>query len=100
MCVDPLAFLAEGFQVGRTQGVPGVYVMAKASMAEELALVLVRRVYEATDGTFKQVRLVMRTGLTKAALEFAIDSGWVVVEGEHDVSLTDRGRAVVRKDFS
>ena len=74
--------------------------MAKAPMAEELALVLVRRVYEATDGTLKQVRLVMRTGLTKAALEFAIDSGWVVAEGEHDVSLTDRGRAVVRKDFS
>jgi len=50
-------------------------------------LVSVRRVYEATDSTLKQVRVVMRTGLTKAALEFAIDSGWVMVESEHDVSL-------------
>ena len=74
--------------------------MSKASKTEELALVLVRRVYEATDGTLKQVRMVTRTGLAKFALEFAVDSGWLVVEGDYDVSLTEQGRDVVRKAFS
>ena len=74
--------------------------MSKASKTEELALVLVRRIYEATDGTLKQVRLVMTTGLGKNALEFAVDSGWLVVEGDNDVSLTEQGRDIVRKAFS
>ena len=36
----------------------------------------------------------------KAALEFAVDNDWVVVEGEHDVSLTATGLAVAKKGLS
>jgi hypothetical protein len=67
---------------------------------KELALVLVRRLYEVTDGAPKEVRMVAKGALAKNALEFAVDRGWVVVEGEYDVSLTDRGRDIVRKAFS
>jgi hypothetical protein len=66
----------------------------------ELALLLVRRLYEVTDGAPRQVRLFASGGQARDALEFAIDSGWVVVEGKHDVMLTDQGRDIVRKTFS
>jgi hypothetical protein len=35
-----------------------------------------------------------------AILEFAADNDWVVIHEDHDVSLTDTGRAVVKKGFS
>jgi hypothetical protein len=74
--------------------------VSKASKTEELALVLVQRLYEVTDGAPKQVRMVTNGALAKNALEFAVDNGWVSVDGESDVSLTDQGRDIARKAFS
>ena len=45
--------------------------------------------------------LAMLAGIVLAgSIEFAVDSGWLVVEGDNDVSLTEQGRDIVRKAFS
>jgi hypothetical protein len=75
-------------------------LMVTRSTTKELALHLVRRLYEATDGAPKRVRLNTTGTRAKSALEFAVDSGWVVAEGKQDVMLTDLGRDIVRKTFS
>ena len=63
-------------------------------------MVLVRQLYEASEAGSRQLRVVPTSPAAKAALEFAMDNDWVIVEEDHDVSLTDTGPAVVRKGFS
>ena len=46
------------------------------------------------------LRVVSTSPSAKAALEFAVDNDWVVVEGERDVSLTSAGLAVAKKGLS
>jgi hypothetical protein len=74
--------------------------MTKQPTIAELARDLIRLVYEATDGGMRRTRVLTKSPSAKAALEFAVDNDWVVVEGEQDVSLTASGLAVVKKGLS
>jgi hypothetical protein len=74
--------------------------MSKQPTIAELAHVLLRQLYESSDAGSRQIRVVAKSPAAKAALEFAVDNDWVVVEGEQDASLTATGLAVVKKGFS
>ena len=64
---------------------------------EMLALHLVRAVYNATDGQPMQWRSL--EGLdwpeSAAAVSYAVTRGWLLVQGEHSVCLTEAGRRIV-----
>jgi hypothetical protein len=74
--------------------------MSRQPTIAEQARLLLRQLYESSDAGSRQLRVVANSPAAKAALEFAVDNDWLVVEEDHDVSLTDTGRAVVRKGFS
>jgi len=74
--------------------------MSQQQTIAELARALLRQLYESSDAGSRQTRVVTKSPRAKAALEFAVDNDWVVVEGEQDVSLTATGLAVVKKGFS
>jgi hypothetical protein len=74
--------------------------MSKRPNITDLTRVLLRHLYESSDAGSKQMRVVAKSPAAKAALEFALDNEWVVVEGEQIVSLTATGLAVVMKGFS
>jgi hypothetical protein len=66
----------------------------------ELAHTLLRHLYESSEAGSRFLRVVPTSPSAKAALEFAVDNDWVVVEGEHDVGLTATGLAVAKKGLS
>lgn len=74
--------------------------MVKPPTIAELAQAMLQKLYEASNAGLKQMRVVTTTPTAKAALDFAVDNDWVVVEGDQDVRLTETGRAVVKKGFS
>jgi hypothetical protein len=74
--------------------------MSQQPTIAEMTRVLLRQLYESSDAGSRHMRVVVKSPAAKAALEFAIDNDWVVVEGEQDVSLTATGLAVVKKGFS
>ena len=74
--------------------------MSQQPTIAELTRVLLRQLYESSNAGSGQMRVVAKSPAAKAALEFAVDNDWVVVEGKQDVSLTATGLAVVKKDFS
>lgn len=74
--------------------------MDKQPTIAQLAQSLVRQLYESSNAGSKLMSVVTTTPAAKAALELAVDNGWVVVKGDQDVRLTDTGRAVVKKGFS
>jgi hypothetical protein len=76
------------------------HTMSEQPTITELAHVLLRQLYEASEAGSRQLRVVATSRAAKAALEFAVDNDWVIVEEDRDVSLTDTGLAVVRKGFS
>jgi hypothetical protein len=67
---------------------------------EELARHLVRRVYERTEGRLEWRTVAMRGKAVEAAVELAVERGWLLVDGKSGVSLTHAGRAEVKKGLS
>jgi hypothetical protein len=68
-----------------------------ASETESLAVQLVRALYDATDGRPMQWRSLEGLDLPEsaAAVRYAVTRGWLLVQGEHSVCLTDAGRRIV-----
>jgi hypothetical protein len=68
-----------------------------ASETESLALHLVRAVYNATDGRPMQWRSLEGLDVPEAAeaVRYAIEMGWILVQGGHSVCITDAGRRIV-----
>jgi hypothetical protein len=64
---------------------------------EMLALHLMRAVYNATDGQPMRWRSLKGLDLPESAeaVRFAVARGWMLVQGEHSVCLTDVGRRIV-----
>ena len=74
--------------------------MARRWTREDLARHILRRLYEDTDGAPMQWRTLVTNKTADAAVELAVESGWLLVDGRKGVCLTDLGRALVRKDLS
>ena len=65
---------------------------------ETMASHLVRDLYEVTDGRPMQWRAIggMADGSDiQAAVQLAVQKGWMLLEGSHSVCLTDEGRKQV-----
>jgi predicted sugar kinase len=66
-----------------------------AGSTETLALHLVRSLYDATEGTPQAWRSLAGLGKgsdSEAVVQYAVDRGWLLIEGGHSVCLTDAGR--------
>lgn len=74
--------------------------MLEQPTTHDLARLLLRQLYETSDGGFRSLRLIANSAKAKAALEFATDHNWVVVEEDHEVRLTEIGKAVVKRSLS
>ena len=76
--------------------------MAKQPTIAERALILVRELYESSDAGSQPLRVLPTSPAAVAALEFALDNDWLVVEGEEygSITLTATGRAVAKKGLS
>jgi hypothetical protein len=58
---------------------------------EATAVRMVRRLYEATGGRPMQWRVLVAVGAAQAAVERAVERGWIEVVGGHGVCLTEAG---------
>ena len=66
------------------------------SETENLALHLVRALYDATDGLPQQWRMLEELEApTMDAIMYAITRGWVIVEAGNSICLTDAGRRLM-----
>jgi hypothetical protein len=74
--------------------------LAKRPTTEELARHILRRLYEATDGGMMEWRTLETNKTVDAAVELAVDRGWLLVDGDKGVCLTNEGRSLVRKELS
>ena len=75
--------------------------MDKRRTADEAARDLCRQLYEVTDGWSMEWRVVLGGASTHAALEHAIQHGWLLFDDEDSrICLTEKGRRVVRKRLS
>lgn len=66
-----------------------------ATEIEKTARHLVRALYIATEGRPQQWRMLAGfTSMPEAsdAIQLAVDRGWMLVEGNHSICLTDEGR--------
>ena len=72
--------------------------MPRTTRNEMLALNLMHRLYEATEGRPNRWRMLAGIQITEAALDLAVERGWLVVDkGGHNVALTKTGRERVRR---
>ena len=74
--------------------------MSQRPTTEELALHILKRVYEHTEGRPMEWRTLVTNKTGEAAVELAVDHGWLLVDGSKGVCLTDTGRAEVKKGLS
>jgi len=74
--------------------------LAKRPTTEELARQILRRIYEDTDGRPMEWRTLVTSKTADAAVELAVDCGWLLIDGNKGVCLSDEGRALVRKELS
>jgi hypothetical protein len=66
------------------------------SETETLALHLVRALYDSPDRLLRHWRMPEELDRrTAEAILFAVARGWVVVQGNHSIGLTDAGRRMV-----
>ena len=70
--------------------------MARRPTTEELARQILRRIYEDTDGRPMEWRTLVTNKSADAAVELAVDYGWLLIDGDKGVCLSDEGRALVR----
>lgn len=69
------------------------------SEVEKLARHIVNSLYETTEGRPQQWRSLVgisETAEAKAAVQLAVDRGWLLIEGGHSICLTDAGRRYVK----
>lgn len=67
------------------------------SEIETQAISLVRHLHSSTGGRPQQWRsLIGLRDSTQEAVQYAVDQGWIIVEGGHSVCLTDHGRERVK----
>ena len=67
------------------------------SEVEKLARHIVNSLYESTGGRPQQWRSlagIYESEEATAAVQLAVDRGWLLVEGGHSICLTDEGRRV------
>lgn len=65
------------------------------SETEKLARHIAASLYETTAGRPQQWRSlagISESNLTEAAVQLAVDRGWLLIEGGHSICLTDAGR--------
>jgi hypothetical protein len=75
--------------------------MEKHQMADELARYVCRELYEFTDGWPMEWRKAVGGAWTHAAMEHAVEHGWLLLDDEDDsICLTAEGRREVRKSLS
>ena len=66
------------------------------SATESLALQLVRALFSSTGGRPNEWRMLENwAGSTTNAIEFAAARGWVAIQGNRSICLTEVGRCVV-----
>ena len=66
---------------------------------KELARHVTRAVYEATDGQPRRWRMLSTIpGATAASVLYAVDQGWLELEGAHSACLTEDGRRLIAKE--
>ncbi len=74
------------------------YGRAMTTSTESLALHIVRALHAATDGkpqAWRSLAGISASTGTDAAVQLAVDRGWLLLEGGHSVALTDAGRRLV-----
>lgn len=72
--------------------------MPRTTRTETLALHLLHRLYEATEGRPNRWRILAGMQITQVVLELAVERGWLILDkGEHSVALTETGRERVRR---
>jgi hypothetical protein len=74
--------------------------MEKHGAADEAARILCRKLYEFTDGWPMEWRRVDGGAAVYAALEHAVDHGWLMVDENSSICLTEAGRRLVRQTLS
>ena len=74
--------------------------LARRPTTQELARQILRRIYEDTDGRPMEWRTLVTNKTADAAVELAVDCGWLLIDGNKGVCLSDEGRALVRKELS
>ena len=74
--------------------------LARRPTTQELARQILRRIYEDTDGRPMEWRTLVTNKTADAAVELAVDYGWLLIDGDKGVCLSDEGRALVRKELS
>ena len=65
----------------------------------ELARHITRAVYEATDGQPRRWRMLSGIhGATADAVLYAVEQGWLELEGAHSACLTEEGSKMIAKE--
>jgi hypothetical protein len=65
----------------------------------ELARHITKAVYEATDRQPRRWRMLSTIpGATADSVLYAVDQGWLELEGAHSACLTEEGRQMVTKE--
>jgi hypothetical protein len=61
---------------------------------------LVKSLHKATKGKPMHWRMIIGLSAKQSAVDYAVEKGWIIVEEEHSVCLTDKGAALVRTTSS
>jgi len=65
----------------------------------DLARHITKAVYEATDGQPRRWKMLSSIpGATAASVLYAVDQGWIELEGAHSACLTEEGRRLIAKE--
>jgi hypothetical protein len=65
----------------------------------DLARHVTKAVYAATDGQPRRWRMLSSIpGATAASVLYAVDQGWIELEGVHSVCLTEEGQRLMTKE--
>ena len=65
----------------------------------DLARHVTRAVYEATDGQPRRWKVLSTIpGATADSVLYAVDQGWLELEGAHSACLTEEGRRLMAKE--
>jgi hypothetical protein len=63
---------------------------------QEDARNFVKALYKATEGKPMQWRTIIGLSAKQTAVDYAVEEGWLLVEGGHSVCLTEKGTPMVR----
>jgi hypothetical protein len=72
-----------------------------SEIVDQDARKLVKALYEATDGSSMEWRMIIgRSARQAAAVDHAVEKGWILVEEGRNLCLTDEGAALARTTLS